>query len=238
LLACAGEVGARRIFEGQAGLYRLYGGEKADKIDFAKISGNFVRLEGPLRLYPKFYAASASIIPFLESMPAGRIDPALVEHFTVRGNADAARIYKAKLENYTPPKTLIGAKTSLSFVLALYLTHRSADSFDFTPEKFADPSINALAAKGQFELMDSPATELVFTLKSGETITVTPYQSDGSKTEPLMREARLAKYRSLTRDALSDEERKRIFKDIMALEDVRDMAHWTARIERMLRSGD
>jgi 2-methylcitrate dehydratase PrpD len=236
LLACKGDVGAKRIFEGQAGLYRLYGGEKVSQIDFAKISENFTALEGLLRIYPKFYAASASIIPFLETMPARRIDPASIEHFIIRGNGDAARIYEAKLEGYVPPKTLIGAKTSLSFVLALYLTRGSADPFDFRPETLTNPAINALAAKGRFELMDSKATELVITLKSGETITIIPYQSDGSKTEPLMREARLAKYRSLTREMLTDAERDRIFKEVMALEDVRDMAQWTDQIERELSS--
>jgi 2-methylcitrate dehydratase PrpD len=234
LLACHGEVGAKRIFEGQAGLYRLFGGDKAASVDPAKITDNFAALEGPLRLYPKFYAASASIIPFLEKMPLERIDPAAIDHYTIRGNADAARIYKAKLDAYTAPQTLIGAKTSLGFVLALYLTRGSADPFDFTPDTLADPAINTLAAKGRFEAMESPDTELIITLKSGETIKIIPYQSDGRKTEPLMREARMAKFRSLTRDALTDAERAKVIAAVETLDSVRDMATWMRRIDRLM----
>jgi 2-methylcitrate dehydratase PrpD len=235
LLACSGEKGAKRIFEGQAGLYRLFGGDAAAAIDPAKITGNFAALEGPLRLYPKFYAASASIIPFLEAMPAERIDPASIDHFTIRGNADAARIYKAKLDAYAAPQTLIGAKTNLGFVLALYWTRGSADPFDFTAAALADPAINALAAKGRFEAMDSPATELVITLRSGQVIRLIPYQSDGRQTEPLMREARLAKFRSLTRYALTDGERAQILADIDRIETLDDVAPLFKKIERMLR---
>jgi 2-methylcitrate dehydratase PrpD len=235
LLACIGEAGAKRIFEGQEGLYRLFGGDKAAAVDPAKITANFSALEGPLRLYPKFYAASASIIPFLESMPVERIDPASIDHYTIRGNADAARIYKAKLEAYSAPQTLIGAKTNLGFVLALYWTRGSADPFDFTAETLADPAINALAAKGRFEAMDSPATELVITLKSGQEIRLVPYQSDGSKTEPLMREARLAKFRSLTRNVLTDKERAQILAEVDQIERLDNVAVWFRKIDRMLR---
>jgi 2-methylcitrate dehydratase PrpD len=235
VLACAGEVGAKRIFEGQAGLYRLFGGDKAATIDTARITANFAALEGPLRLYPKFYAASASIIPFLESMPAKPIDPASIDHFAIRGNADAARIYKAKLEAYAPPQTLIGAKTSLGFVLALYWTRGSADPYDFSLVALADPAINALAAKGRFEALDSPATELVITLKSGEIIRLVPYQSDGSRTEPLMREARMAKFRSLTRDALTDSERAKVLAAVERLDSVKDMAVWVRNMDRLIR---
>jgi 2-methylcitrate dehydratase PrpD len=234
LLACHGEVGAKRIFEGQAGLYRLFGGDKAASVDASAITADFVALEGPLRLYPKFYSASASIIPFLEKMPSERINPAAIDHYTIRGNADAARIYKAKLDAYTAPQTQIGAKTSLGFVLALYLMRGSADPFDFTPGTFADPAINALAAKGRFEAIDSPATELVITLKSGETLKIVPYQSDGSKTEPLMREARMAKFRSLTRNALTDAERAKIIAAVERLDSVRDMATWAQGIDRLI----
>jgi 2-methylcitrate dehydratase PrpD len=234
LLSCTGEVGAKRIFEGQAGLYRLFGGDKATSIDPAKVTANFAALEGPLRLYPKFYAASASIIPFLESMPSERIDPATIDYYTVRGNADAARIYKAKLDAYAAPQTQIGAKTSLGFVLALYLIRGGADPFDFTPDTLADPAINALAAQGRFEALESPATELVITLKSGETIKIRPYQSDGSETEPLMREARMAKFRSLTRNALTDADRAKIIAAVERLASVRDMATWVHDVERLI----
>ncbi|CAN1523588.1 MmgE/PrpD [Sphingomonadaceae bacterium] len=234
LLACAGEQGAQRVFEGQAGLYRLFGGTRADSIDYARISSDFGNLEGPLRLYPKFFAASASIIPFLEAMPAERVDPADIDYFIVRGNDDAARIYKAKLEQYEAPKTLIGAKTSLGFVLALYLTRGSADPFDFTSQTLTDPAINALAATGRFEHMKSPATELVLVLKSGERITLIPFQSDGSKTEPFMREARLTKFRSLTRHVLTGAEQDQIIQEVMALDRVSHVKGWLRRIEAMI----
>jgi 2-methylcitrate dehydratase PrpD len=235
LLACKGEVGAHRIYEGQAGLYRLYGGERAASIDYARLSSDFAALEGPLRLYPKFFAASASIIPFLEAMPKDPIDAKQVTGFVIRGNADAARIYKAKLDHYEAPRTLIGAKTNLAFVIALYLTRGSADPFDFTPEALADPEINRLAATGRFEATDSLQTELEIGLANGKSVKVIPLQSDGSRTEPFMREARMKKYRSLTRSALTDKQRDRLFDEVMQVDEVEDMAAWSRRVASLLR---
>jgi 2-methylcitrate dehydratase PrpD len=238
MLACAGERGAAHIFEGPAGLYRLFGGSAVTIPTADQLTAGFDRLEGPLRLYPKFSAASASIIPFLEVLDPVRRDRALkaedVDYFILRGDAIAAQIYAAKLAHYVPPPTAIGAKTSFAFVVALYLSRGSADVYDFTAATLADPSINALAAKGRFEPMDSPATTLTIILKTGEAITVTPYQSIGATDEPIMREARMAKFRSLTRDALTDAERAKIVAMVESLDSVKDMAIWMRQVDRLM----
>lgn len=234
MLACRGEKGATRIFEGAAGLYRIYGGERAGDIDAAVITQHFDRLEGPMRLYPKFFAASASIIPFLEALAPIRasIDAAQIDHFIVRGNGDAANIYKAKLDQYAAPPTVIGAKTSLPFVLALYLTRGTADPFTFTPEALADPTINALAARGRFELRQVP-TELSIKMKDGTVRTVVPIQSDGTRDEPIARELRMEKFQSLTRD-LPERARLRLLAEVQAIENEQDMRAWAQRINRLL----
>lgn len=237
-LACHGEKGAERIFEGEAGLYRLFGEPGRKPPTAETIVKNFARLEGPLRLAPKFHAASASIIPFLDALApivaARGLTAADVDHFIVRGNADAAKIYAAKLAVYHSPPTQIGAKTSLAFTIALYLTKGSADAFDFTPLTLADPAINALAVKGRFEHIDSPETNLVLVLKSGEQIVITPFQSDGKSNEPEMREARLAKFKSLTRDTLTDDQRRRLIEMVWSLDAAHDMAIWLRAVDKIL----
>jgi 2-methylcitrate dehydratase PrpD len=238
MLACAGERGAAHIFEGQAGLYRLFGGATATIPTADQITEGFEHLEGPLRLYPKFSAASASIIPFLEALDPIRRERNLtvadIDHFTLRGNADAAKIYAAKLAHYVPPSTEIGAKTSLAFVVSLYLARGSADAYDFTVQSLTDPAINTFAAKGQFESLDSPATTLTLVLKTGETINVTPYQSTGATDEPIMRDARMAKFRSLTRDAMTDAERAKVIALVDSLDGVQDMAVWARQIDALI----
>jgi 2-methylcitrate dehydratase PrpD len=236
LLACAGERGARRIYEGTAGLYALYGGTPSPMIDLAAITNNFAALEGPLRLRPKFYAASASIIPFLEEIAPVRaqIDAEQIDHYIVRGGADAARIYRARIENYAPPPTLIGAQTSLPFVLALYLRTGSADAYSFSATALADPATHQLAQRGRFVLADGP-TELAIVMRYGRIHRFVPIDSNGSSDEPLMLEARLAKFDSLTRDVLTDAERAQVRSLVDRLDETTDMAAWIEEVERLFR---
>jgi 2-methylcitrate dehydratase PrpD len=239
LLACRGEKGATRVFEGQAGLYPVLGGAAGRAVELSRITAGFGALEGPLRLAPKFHAASASIIPTLDAIAATPVDRRIaagdIDRIVMRGGPAIARIYQAKLDAYEPPPSRIGAKLNYAFVVALYLTRGSADAFDFDDATLADPAINDLARRIRFELVPDGAPTLTIVPRSGEPLVLRPVESDGQKTEPLMLEARMAKFRSLTRLSLTDRERAWLLAEVESLDQAPDMAAWLARVDRVLR---
>ena len=239
MLACRGETGAARIFEGHAGLYPVLGGPDGKSIDSAPITAGFDALEGPLRLVPKFYAASASIIPTLDALaqtPKERkIKAEDVDHIVLRGGPSIAGIYQSKLDAYTPPPSKIGAKLNYAFVVALYLIKGSAEAGGFTDKALVDPAINNLARRIRFELTAEIPATLTIVPKSGIPLVLTPVESDSRQTEPVMLEARMAKFRSLTRHTLDDRQRAWLFSEVEKLDQVPDMAAWLARVERVLQ---
>jgi 2-methylcitrate dehydratase PrpD len=157
MLACHGEIGAPRIFEGRAGLYANLGASPSQVPTPSHLVHAFSRLEGPLRLAPKFYAASASIIPFLDVIAQNETlmatNPQDIVAIEISGGNDAARIYQDKIDNYAPPTTLIGAKTGLPFVVAMFLTNKSADTYDYSMSRLSNTSLNNLARKTRFRLV-------------------------------------------------------------------------------------
>jgi 2-methylcitrate dehydratase PrpD len=238
-LACQGEIGAARVFEGRAGLYANMGANPSQIPTPEIITRDFNALEGPLRIAPKFYAASASIIPFLDAIKAepalANIAPSDIVSLDVTGGAEAARVYQDKIDRYTPPTTLIGAKTSLPYVLAIFLTRKSADTFDFTMPMLSDPALNALADKATFTLTPNVPTKLAVRLANGQTIEMIPIDSNGTSDEAENRAARLAKFTSLTRNSLNDRQRAEILAEVEGLDNVPDMAIWLDRLDRSLR---
>jgi 2-methylcitrate dehydratase PrpD len=241
LLACRGEIGAPRIFEGQAGLYPVLGGTTGQNLNLSQVTANFSALEGPLRLMPKFYAASASIIPTLDALaktPSNQqIAAKDIDEIIMRGGPSIARIYQSKLDGYQPPRTKIGAKTNYAFVIALYLIRGSAGAFDFSDDVLVDPKINELARRVRFELTNDTPPTLTIVPKTGTPLVLIPVESNGQQTEPLMLDARLAKFRSLTRDTLNDRQRAWLIAEVDKLEDVPDMAVWLARVDHLLMNG-
>jgi 2-methylcitrate dehydratase PrpD len=240
MLACQGEIGAPRIFEGRAGLYANLGASPSQIPTPARIVQGFARLEGSLRLAPKFYAASASIIPFLDAIAQNpalmAANPNDIVWIEISGGNDAARIYQDKIDYYAPPTTFIGAKTSLPFVLATFLTFKSADPYDFTMARLSNSNLNELAQKTRFRLTQGEPTQARIILNSGQTITLVPRDSDGSTDEPEMAAARRAKFVSLTRGTLSEAQRARLLRQIEELDQVQDMSVWLGEIDRLLRA--
>jgi 2-methylcitrate dehydratase PrpD len=240
MLACQGEIGAPRIFEGRAGLYVNMGASPSQIPTPSSLVQDFSRLEGPLRLVPKFYAASASIIPFLDAIAQNEMlvatNPQDIISIEISGGNDAARIYQDKIDHYAPPTTLIGAKTNLPFVLAMFLTDKSADTFNFSMSRLSTTSLNDLARKTRFRLAQGEPTRLTIQLRSGQTIMLEPKNSDGRTDEPEMAAARFAKFRSLTRETLTDAQRARVIRQVEALDQVPDMSIWLEDIDRLLRA--
>ena len=119
--------------------------------------------------------------------------------------------------------------------MALYLIKGSAEAGDFTDEALIDPTINNLARRIRFELTAEIPATLTLVPKSGIPLVLTPIESDSRQTEPVMMEARMAKFRSLTRHTLDDRQRAWLLSEVEKLDQVPDMAAWLARVERVLQ---
>ena len=117
LLARTGMVGPERIYEGEAGVYRVFGklvGRDVSEREIDNVAEQARRWDGPLYLIPKYYAASASIIPFLDGLDElfqSRPDiRAQVANFELHIEDDPTYILAAKHKAYEHPHTIIGAK--------------------------------------------------------------------------------------------------------------------------------
>ncbi len=200
-LAKVGEAGPRRILEGQAGLYRLFGGAEAALPDATTLTGRLGDLEGPLYVRPKYYAASHSIIPMLDGMaldlPAD-VRAEDVTAFVVRGDAGWARVLGDKIDHFVAPASQIGGMINFSFVVATWLRRRNALPRDFEPGALNDPVTLALAARGRFEIVGGVPLSLELIMRDGRRLTARARTPGPGERAPPEREQRSAKFDALT----------------------------------------
>lgn len=238
-LARGGERGAPAMLEGRAGLFAALDPERAQALNTQRIVENAAQLDGPLYIYPKFFAASSSIIPFLESIAPAWAERGLnaddVAHFTLSAEPAWARVLADKIINFEPPSSAIGAKLNFSFVVALYMTRGSAGPQDYTDATLADPAILDLAQRARFEELEVGAgTRLEITLRSGEVLRIEPNRIDPTAPAPEALFLRERKFDQLTaRLTLRDREALRRLGE-QALE-ARSMLEWSRHVDRILR---
>lgn len=238
-LASAGEGAAPSVFEGRAGLWANLDAAKAATINADQVVTVAAALDGVLYVYPKFFAASSSIIPFLEGLSPlvreGRLPASDIDFVQVEAEPRLARVLADKIVRFEPPKTAIGAKINLAFVMPLFLTRRSAGPQDFTPANLADPAILALAQRTRFqELPEGDGSRLVVVMKSGERVTVEPVRIDPTKPAPQADALRQEKFANLTaRLSPSARATLRALADEVATVD--DMNTWSSVVDKLLR---
>lgn len=238
-LARAGEHGAPAMLEGRAGLYVSLDPERARGLNTQQIVETATRRDGPLYIYPKFFAASSSIIPFLEAIAPIWAERDLgaddVTHFTLSAEPAWARVLADKIINFEPPASAIGAQINFSFVVALYMTRGSATPQDYTDATLADPAILDLARRARFEeLPVGGGTRLTITLNSGEVLHIEPNRIDPTVPAPEALFLRERKFDQLTvrlsprnRDAL-----RRLGEQAL---EARSMLEWSRQVDRILR---
>lgn len=238
-LARAGEHGAPAMLEGRAGLYASLDPERVQGLDTQQIVASAARLDGPLYLYPKFFAASSSIIPFLEAMAPIWAERNLsandVAHFTLSAEPAWARVLADKIIHFEPPASAIGAKLNFAFVIALYMSRGSAAPQDYTDATLADAAILDLARRARFEELPVGAgTRLSITLRSGEVLRIEPNRIDPAVAAPEALFLREGKFDQLTaRLSTRDREALRLLGE-HALE-ARSMLEWSRQVDRILR---
>ena len=242
LLARTGMVGPERIYEGEAGVYRVFGklvGRDVSEREIDNVAEQARRWDGPLYLIPKYYAASASIIPFLDGLDElfqSRPDiRAQVANFELHIEDDPTYILAAKHKAYEHPHTIIGAKINLQFVIALFLRSGTASAADFSEATIEDRDLRSFAEKAA--IVRKPRgtkSSIVLVLTSGERVGVSPIHpsTSGFASADLIR--RELKFNSLTSRLLDDDQRQQIRRAVDDLETERDMATWFSRVNEMI----
>lgn len=201
LLASEGEHGARHILEGSAGIYGLLSKLTDRKPDVSGVVDAVRRLDGPLFIYPKFYAASSSITPSLEALhPLLREGLAAdaVDFIALRADPVLWAPVKAKLGVFERPSTLIGAKINYAFMVAFLLTYGAADAATVSKADFSEDRVLRLAERVRFEPRNGLESHIVIGLKDGSVREAeVPNQRPGDPA-PLATAMREDKFRALT----------------------------------------
>lgn len=238
-LARYGETGAPLMLEGRAGVYAALDPVRARNLDTQTIAATAARLDGPLYLYPKFFAASSSIIPFLEPLaPVWRersLSGVDVAHFTLFADPAWAAVLADKIIHFEAPTTEIGAKINFAYVLALFMMRGSASPHDYDQPSLSDPTILDLARRARFQLLpEGQGGRLEITLHSGDVLTVTPNRIDPRAPAPEAAILRDLKFEQLTR-RLTSRQRDRL-RDLAAeAANADSMLSWTRAVDMTLR---
>ncbi len=270
LLAGRGIVGARHILEGPAGVYRglmkgywdvhelrgQIGEGLRDLIstknvrianalidfepNFDILTHDFDKLDGPMYVYPKFQACSASIGPFLDALDPdyekARIEVADIDHVVVGRDWPLDSSMARKVIHFQPPKTVMGAQMNLNFIISLYLHKGSASPHDLTAEVLGDPSILDLARRVRIDQVRVGEKYFIkIVRRDGHDLTVPFVPSRGEQYEPLLYALRMKKYRTLTRTILDDAGRDKLKDLVDHLDEVEDVSEWTDHIHALLK---
>ncbi len=270
LLAQKGWRGPRRILEGRAGVYRnlmhgyadasalrapiekglqgLFSGGnvrvKGALLEFEPnwdaLTRDFNKLDGPMYVYPKFQACSASIGPFLDALDPvwekRSIPVSQIERVVVGRDWPLESEFGRKVLHFEPPETVVGAQMNMNFVISLYLHKGSASPQEFVPEVLRDPGVLALARRVTIAYVPPGGKWFIKIVpRRGDPLTVSFMPDFGEEYEPLMYEARMKKFRVLTRDVLDEEGRARLLKMVQRLDTVRDISQWTDQVHALLK---
>ena len=205
LLAAQGEVGPARVYEGQAGLYRVLGALTGSKPDVSGVVAAVRRMDGPLYIYPKFFAASSSITPSLEALApavAAGLSAGEVERVALRGDPARYGVVASKLDHFETPGTVIGAKINYAFMMAFMLVNGAADAATVAAARLDDARVIALARKFAFEPAPGDPGHVVLHLRSGQSrVLPIPNQRPGS-VAPAALELRAMKFDRLAGSSL------------------------------------
>ncbi|SDG81389.1 MmgE/PrpD family protein [Microbacterium pygmaeum] len=234
-LAQAGVTGTTAPFEGKAGFLEVYFDNDYNRD--AMVADLGTRFEGSTIVYKLWPSCGASHGYIAASMQllgaAGRGDE--IEHIDVIGG-DFAKRLSEPIEKRRRPASILDAKFSIPYTVALAVARGRVGLGDFAEESRTDPQVVAVADKISF-VEDSrfdwseelPPSAVRITLKSGEQLEaeVSHGQTPGSTERPLSWDDLVTKFvdcATYSIRPLRESELRRIVAEIRELETVADVS--------------
>lgn len=232
-LASRGVRGFDAPLEGRAGFYQLFAGGAYDADVLLEHLGETFWIE---QLSFKCWPACRGTHAYIEAAQVLRsragVDPSLIESFICVGG-QAQQMLAEPRASKQAPHTLIDAKFSLPFTVALALVHGEIGLNSFTERMLADRAVLALAARSDFRLEpdaswnEATRGKLIVRLRSGEALTHEVHAALGDPQRPLSDEALRGKFIECAAHAgrpFSSERAHRLAQRIFALENELEVA--------------
>jgi 2-methylcitrate dehydratase PrpD len=171
LLAQKGMLGMRRLFEGEAGIFKVYFRGKYDREKMvADLGVDFLSARMTYKYWPAVGNAHTYIHAAIELMRENDLRAEDIQSVRAYVGSFAERMCKP-VEARKLPATMMDAKFSLPFVLAIALDAGRMNITEFTTEKLSTPRILALADK--VESIFDPAFNWNLKLPDGKVEVVT-----------------------------------------------------------------
>lgn len=171
LLAQKGMLGMRRLFEGEAGIFKVYFRGKYDREKMlADLGAEFLSARMTYKYWPAVGNAHTYIHAAIELMRENELRSEDIRTVRAYVGSFAERMCKP-MDARKVPQTMMDAKFSLPFVLAIALDAGRMNITDFTTEKLSVPRILDLADK--VEAIFDPAFNWNLKLPDGRVDVVT-----------------------------------------------------------------
>jgi 2-methylcitrate dehydratase PrpD len=191
LLARDGVKGFESPLEGQGGFYRLYAGGRYDSQTLLDGLGRrFFIEELSFKPWPACRGTHAYVELALELLRAHRFDWRSIKRVEL-GAAELHRMLAEPAQRKRSPATVIDAKFSLFFTVALALVRGHVTLDDFSPAALHDPDIRALAGRVHVSVLPdwgrerAAAGRLAITLENGHVMSGEVAHARGSPAAPL-----------------------------------------------------
>jgi 2-methylcitrate dehydratase PrpD len=147
LLAERGMTGVDRLFEGPSGVFNTYFGGRYDREPMLADLGTDFQGAGTLyKLWPAVGTSHSHIYAAIQIVQEEHLAPEDIDQVRVFVG-DYHSLMCTPLEVRRAPETLVDAKFSLPFLVALAVVHQSVNVAHFTTEWLRDDRVLAVAAK-------------------------------------------------------------------------------------------
>lgn len=199
-LAAAGVRGFEQPFEGRSGFFSLYaGGEYSPDVLLDALSRRFHVDALSFKQWPCCRGTHAYIEAAQQLRAQHALRPGDIVRVRIVGG-DVQRMLCEPVAQKRRPQTLIDAKFSLPFTVAVALAHEEVTLASFTPQTLGDTGLLSLAERCEFECRAdwgrdrAAAGELTLCLRDGREVSASLPQALGHPTRPLSDERLRAKF--------------------------------------------
>ncbi len=227
LLASRGFTASTNILEGEGSYPVTFYGGIAGNV--SKVADNFgasyalITHGIGVKKYPDCYATHRPLDGILDLIIQYDIKPKDVESVQCISTPIARKVLI-----HDDPKTVLEAKFSMQFAMAVALTDRNLGLAQITEEKVNDPVVRDLMKRVSFSVLpdwvqgkdtvDTRADIIIVKLKNGKEYRKEVLVARGGAKSPLSEEELLAKYRECARLALTEKAAERVIELVWKLD--------------------